>query len=65
VADGVYRLAIDGVVVRNYTNVIYMDTGTTPNLRIEGVGWNPTWGTNPVPYDLHVYSDGHTFKSAP
>jgi hypothetical protein len=64
-ADGIYMVAVDGVVRRTVSNVVYVGPGTPSDSRFNAFKWNPTfgYGTNSPPQDLFCYMDHIRFKS--
>jgi hypothetical protein len=67
VADGIYQVAIDGVLRSNRSDVIYLGPGTPANVRFNRISFNPTYGglISSPPYNLYCYMDHIRFKSAP
>jgi hypothetical protein len=65
VADGIYQVALDGVLRTSHSNVIYLGPGTPANARFNRISFNPTYGRNTPPYNLYCYIDHIRFKSAP
>jgi hypothetical protein len=67
VADGIYQVAVDGILRKEHRNVIYLGSGTPSNVRFNYLHLNSTYGGGPnsPPYNLFCYIDHIQFKSAP
>jgi hypothetical protein len=58
VADGIYEIWVNGVLVKQHTTVMYVLAGD-PAAAFSGWKWEPTYGggSGPVPRDLFMRCD--------